>query len=163
MKALTFTLKHLLILTVGIVLAVIFAWIVYDATNLSASVLSLSERASIEKAHWDAAYKKGAESLEVFITPQLQHYDQLFIALFFSPSEIELLPAQISSPYSWEVVSQTASSLLLKVSDFSAGNLDEGIVIVPFSGEAREITVEFVSDKAQGGELFAVGILELPL
>ena len=144
----------------GTLLALILAWLVYDARDLSASVLSLSERAFMEEAYWDAAYKKEQGNLEVFISPQLQSYDQLFVSLFFSPSEIEVLTSTISSPYVWELVAQTRSSLLLKISDFSAGNVDEGMVIIPFSGDAREITVEFVSDEAEEGRIFALGVLE---
>ena len=144
----------------GTVLALIFAWIAYDTRDLSASVLSLSERTFIEKAQRDAAYKKENNNLEIFISPKLQHYDQLFVSLFFSPSEIEILSSSITSPYAREIISQTPSSLLLKISDFSAGNIDEGILIVPFSGESREITVEFVSEKAEEGTLFALGALE---
>jgi hypothetical protein len=128
---------------------VIFAWIAHDGKDFSASVLSLSEREFMEKSSRDAAYKKDYENLEVFISSQIQHYDQLFVSLFFSPVEIEILTEQITSPYIWEIVREESSSLVLKISEFSAGDVDEGIVIVPFVGDMREITVEFVSDKSE--------------
>jgi hypothetical protein len=159
MKALTYTLKNIGILVVGIALALIFAWIVYDARDLSASVLSLQERAFIEKAQRDVAYKKEQGNLEVFISPQLQNYSQLFVSLLFSPSEIILVSTGITSPYSFRVLEQSAGSLLLEVSDFSAGEVDEGIVIVPFTGNKEEITVEYVSDAVENGLPFAMGNL----
>ncbi|MDR0369965.1 MAG: hypothetical protein LBH96_05735 [Candidatus Peribacteria bacterium] len=58
MKALTYTLKHFIILVLGVLLALFFAWIVYYSRDLSASVLSFQERQYIEKVHWDAAYKR---------------------------------------------------------------------------------------------------------
>ncbi|MDR2415125.1 MAG: hypothetical protein LBD75_00460 [Candidatus Peribacteria bacterium] len=127
-------------------LAVIFAWIVYDSRDLSASVLSLSERTFMETAHRDAAYKKTAEHLEIFISPPLQSYPQLFVSLLFSPSEIQINPVDITSPYLLNKVSETDSSLLLQISNLSTGNVDEGIIIVPFSGNAKDITVEFVTE-----------------
>jgi hypothetical protein len=145
---------------IGIALALVFVWIVQSSRDLSASVLSLSERAFIEEAHRDAAYKKAEKSLEIFISPTLQQYDQLFISLLFSPSKIELFTPIITSPYERQLVSQSAGSSLLQVSDFVAGNIDEGIILIPFSGDAQEITVEFVSDEAEGGTLFALGALE---
>jgi hypothetical protein len=39
--------------------------------------------------------------------------------------------------------------------------VDEGIVIVPFVGDMREITVEFVSDKSEWGMIFALGVLDV--
>jgi hypothetical protein len=106
---------------------------VYDSRDLSASVLSLTERTLIETSHRDAAYKKTKHDVEIFISPQVQTYHQLFISLLFSPSEIHIEPTTITSPYGWSLVSQTKSSLLLQVSDFSNGNVDEGIITVPFS------------------------------
>jgi hypothetical protein len=127
---------------------------------MSASVLSLSERAFIEKAQRDAAYKKTVGNLEVFISPQLQGYQQLFVSLLFSPSEIEIILPRITSPYQWEIVSQSTGTLLFQVASFSAGNVDEGILLVPFSGNVEDITVEFVSDERDSGVVFALGALD---
>jgi hypothetical protein len=144
---------------VGLALAVIFALMVYDMGDLTASVLSLSERKYIEQAERDAAYKKDDGNLEVFLSPKLQTYHQLFVSLLFSPTDIEILTPMMSSPYQWEVVNQSTDSLLLQVSGFADGNVDEGIVIVPFSGDMEDITVEFISDQLVGGTVFAVGNL----
>jgi hypothetical protein len=160
MKFFTSTLKHLCILVIGIMLAIVFAWIVYDARDLSASVLSLQERAFMETAHRDAAYKKADGSVEIFISPPLQSSTQLFVSLLFSPSELSIERNRISSPYEWKVISETENSLLVQVSDFSTGNGDEGILIVPFSGNAKDITLEFVTDERDTGQFFAIGALE---
>ena len=160
MKALTYTFKHLIILIVGVALALVFALMSYGSKDLSASVLSLQEREFITQAQRDTAYKSQNQQIEIFISAELQRYNQLFISLLFSPSEIMLNENEISSPYSHDILSISNSSLLLKVSEFWAGNVDEGIVIIPFQGEEAEITVEFVSDEIQGGQLFAVGALK---
>jgi hypothetical protein len=157
-NARTFTIKHLVILVIGVALALVFVWIARE-NNLSASVLSLAEREVIQKAQWDAAYKKTTGNLELFITPQLQLYPQLFVSLLFSPSEIQVLTGMIGSPYEVNILESTPSSLLIAVNSFSTGNVDEGIVTIPFSGDQNEITVESVSDSSVGGQLFAVGFI----
>jgi len=146
MQALKYSLKHLGILVVGVLLALFLVWIVYDARDLSASILSLGERQFIEKSRWDVAYKTFDTEIEVFISPQLQGYDQLFVSLLFSPSELDIFSSQITSPYVFQILEEQPGSLLLQVSDFGGGDVDEGIVIIPFSGEKKDITVEFVSD-----------------
>ncbi|MDR3169866.1 MAG: hypothetical protein LBU27_09340 [Candidatus Peribacteria bacterium] len=157
-----FTSKHLGILVIGVALALVFVWIVRE-NNFSASVLSLAERETIQKAQWDAAYKKTTGDLELFITPQLQTYDELFVSLLFSPSKIQVITDTISSPYAFNVLASTPSSLLLTVSNFSTGNVDEGILTVPFSGDQNEITIEYVSNSEAGGQLFAVGFISSSL
>jgi hypothetical protein len=161
-NARTFTIKHLGILVIGVALALVFVWIVRE-TNLSASVLSLAEREAIQKAQWDAAYKKTTENLEVFITLQLQTYEELFVSLLFSPSKIQVLTDTISSPYAFNILASTPGSLLVAVHNFSTGNVDEGIITIPFSGDQNEITVEYVSNREAGGQLFAVGFISSSL
>ncbi|MDR2190866.1 MAG: hypothetical protein LBP53_06985 [Candidatus Peribacteria bacterium] len=159
MKVLTSTFKHLVILIIGSILAVIFAWMVYDTKDVATSVLSLSERAFIQKAQWDAAYKKTATQIEVFVAPALQSYSALYLSFLFSPSEVEVDVNNISSPYPFTLLERSPSSLLVEVRDFATGNSDEGIFQVPFSGNNKEITVEFVSDKRERGSFFSIGAL----
>ncbi|MDR0860345.1 MAG: hypothetical protein LBO09_05225 [Candidatus Peribacteria bacterium] len=157
-NAVTFTIKHVIILIIGVALALIFAFIVRES-DLSASVLSLAEREAIQKAQWDVAYKKENQQVEMFISQQLQDYDQLFVSLLFSPSEIQISTEEIDSPYSFEIIESSPSTLLVKVSNFATGNVDEGILKIPFIGVEEEITVEFISDRPEGGQLFAVGFI----
>ena len=159
MKALRYTVKHLMILLVGVVFAVVFALITYSSKDFSASVLSLQEREFVTKAQWDVAYKKNDQQVEVFISESLQQYNQLFVSFLFSSSEIHLDVDGISSPYSFEILSFSNSSLVLRVDDFWEGNIDEWIIIIPFEGDQEDITVEFVSDLIQWGQFFAVGVL----
>jgi len=133
MKALTYTLKHAVILILGVILALICAGIVYRSADLSASVLSLSERQYMQQVHRDAAYKRFDTEIEVFISSQLQALDQMYISFLFSPTNIEIFHSLIASPYTVHIIEQKAGALLLKISDFSGGNVDEGVVIVPFS------------------------------
>lgn len=162
MKALTYTLKHIGILIVGVLLGVFFAWIVYDSRDLSASILSLGERQFIEESHRDAAYKKFDTEIEVFVSPQLQDYSQLFVSLLFSPSKLDIFSDQITSPYSFEILEEKSDALLLQIFWFGEWDVDEGVVIVPFSGEKKDITVEFVTNSLwEDGQSFAIGSLDV--
>jgi hypothetical protein len=134
---------------------------VYDSKDLSASILSLQERQFIEQAHWDAAYKRFSGEIELFISPQLQSLNQLFVSFLFSPTKLQILPLEMSSPYTVQIIEGNADSLLVQVSDFSGGNVEEGIVILPFSGDVKEILVEYVTDSLEGAEhSFALGSLD---
>jgi putative flippase GtrA len=46
--------KYIIIGIIGILLAFFVAWIQYDTTDLSASVLSLTEQDFFESTQWDA-------------------------------------------------------------------------------------------------------------
>lgn len=82
--------KSLIILALGVALASVFAWIVYEGSRMETSVLSLQERARMRDLHRDAAYKKVDHTLEVFISESLQSSDQLFISLLHNPTELVL-------------------------------------------------------------------------
>lgn len=151
--------KSLIILALGVALASVFAWIVYDGSRMETSVLSLQERARMRDLHRDAAYKKVDHTLEVFISESLQSSDQLFISLLHNPTELILETWAITSPYQWEIIKTTPTQLLLKVTGFQVGDLDEGIVIVPYQWDDEELTLEFVSPKEQWGDGVAVGKL----
>jgi hypothetical protein len=58
---------------VGILLAFFVAWIQYDTTDLSASVLSLTEQDFFESTKWDAGYKKENQIFEVFLAEQVRN------------------------------------------------------------------------------------------
>ncbi|MDR0281956.1 MAG: hypothetical protein LBI53_01155 [Candidatus Peribacteria bacterium] len=151
MKIITSLSKHTLIIIIGVLLALVLALISYSSKDFSASVLLLSERQFIEQSHRDAAYKKIDQQLEVFISPPLQDVDQLFVSILFSPSDIEISTSEITSPYLWNLVEAYRGQMLLEISSFATGNVDEGVIIVPFQGEMKDITVEFVSSD-RGGE-----------
>jgi len=150
MKIITSLSKHILIIIIGILLALVLALISYSSKDFSASVLLLSERQFIEQSHRDAAYKKIDQQLEVFISPPLQDVDQLFVSILFSPSDIEISTSEITSPYIWNLVEAYRGQMLLEISSFAMGNVDEGVIIVPFQGEMKDITVEFVSSDREG-------------
>ncbi|GHW02483.1 hypothetical protein AGMMS50249_2690 [candidate division SR1 bacterium] len=154
-----YTTKHLVILILGVALAFFFVWISDSSGWLSSSILSLQEREIMTNLHRDAAYKKSTTDLEVFIGAKLQSENQIFISFFHSPSEIQILTDQITSPYTFEVINQTNSSLLLKVTGFQNGNIDEGVIILPFQGDAKEITVEYVSPSQNSSQNVALGAL----
>ncbi len=65
--------KYIIIVIIGILLALFVAWIQYDASDLSASVLSLSEQDFFESTEWDAWYKKENQIFEVFLAEQARN------------------------------------------------------------------------------------------
>jgi hypothetical protein len=89
--SLSFIGKHLFIIALGVVLALVFARVAYEGTWMETSVLSLQERARIRDLRRDAAYKKVDHTIEVFISESLQSSDQLFVSLLHSPRDLVLL------------------------------------------------------------------------
>lgn len=65
--------KYIIIVIVGILLAFLVARIQYDTTDLSASVLSLTEQDFFESTKWDAWYKKENQIFEVFLAEQVRN------------------------------------------------------------------------------------------
>jgi len=156
MKIITSLSKHVLIIVIGALLALILALISYSSKDFSASVLLLQERQFIQQSHWDAAYKKIDQQLELFITSQLQDLDQLFVSVLFSPNDVEIDILEITSPYTWNLIEEYRGHILLDISAFATGNVDEGIILIPFSGEMEDITVEFVASDREGVNAFSL-------
>jgi hypothetical protein len=67
------TSKYLIIVVVGILLAFLVAWIQYSTTDLSASVLSLTEQDFFESTSRDAGYKKANQIFEIFLAEQVRN------------------------------------------------------------------------------------------
>jgi hypothetical protein len=65
--------KYAIISIIGVLLAFFVAWIQYDTTDLSASVLSLTEQDFFESTKWDAWYKKENQIFEVFLADQVRN------------------------------------------------------------------------------------------
>ena len=65
--------KYIIIVLIGILLAFFVAWIEYDAHDLSASVLSLTEQDFFESTKRDAWYKKENQIFEVFLAEQVRN------------------------------------------------------------------------------------------
>ena len=137
---------------IGCFLAFLFIFLFESNLDLSASVLSLQERSYIEKSSWDAAYKRNIHDLEVFISPQLQKETELFVSIFFS-SHLTLDFEHVESPYTVEQIEENAHSVIYKVSWFQTGNVDEWILLIPFSWEKIDITVESISLEKDGNSV----------
>lgn len=112
--------------------------------DLSASVLSLQEQNYFREKSWDIGYKKKIGELEVFLSPQLQDNSGLYLSFFHSP-QLLTLDGSIQSPYHFTILSSDKTNLVVFVSWFQNGDINEGILVVPFKGEMKDITVESVS------------------
>ena len=88
--------KYVLIIIIGVLLAVFVARMQYDTTDLSASVLSLTEQDFFESTKWDAWYKKENQIFEVFLAEQVRNQWNLTISILSSP-ETERLVDQLET------------------------------------------------------------------
>lgn len=139
--------KYVIIIFVGIVLAFFVAWIQYDATDLSASVLSLTEQDFFESTKWDAGYKKENQIFEVFLAEQVRNEWILNVSILYSPSDIELFTWEIKTNYSVNVVEQNEWNLILNMDWYENGDFAEWIFELPYSWDSKNITLEYIQSE----------------
>ena len=139
--------KYVIIIFVGIVLAFFVAWIQYDATDLSASVLSITEQDFFESTKWDAGYKKENQIFEVFLAEQVRNEWILNVSILYSPSDIELFTWEIKTNFSVNVVEQNEWNLILNMDWYENGDFAEWIFELPYSWDSKNITLEYIQSE----------------
>ena len=136
--------KYIIIIITGILLALFVAWMQYDASDLSASVLSLTEQDFFESTKWDAWYKKENQIFEVFLAEQARNEWLLNISILHSPENIERFTDQINTNYSINIVEQNEWNLILNVDWYENWDFTEWIFELPYSWDSKEITLEYI-------------------
>ena len=136
--------KHVLIIVIGILLAFFVRWIQYDTTDLSASVLSLTEQDFFESTKWDAWYKKENQIFEVFLAEQVKNEWPLNVSILYSPKGIQRFTNQINTKYSVNIIEQNEWNLILNVDWYENWDLTEWIFELPYSWDSKEITLEYI-------------------
>ena len=139
--------KYVIIIFVGIVLAFFVAWIQYDTTDLSASVLSLTEQDFFESTKWDAWYKKENQIFEVFLAEQVRNEWILNVSILYSPSDVELFTWEIKTNFSVNVVEQNEWNLILNMDWYENGDFAEWIFELPYSWDSKNITLEYIQSE----------------
>lgn len=148
MNILRWITKYALIILIGIWLAFLVARLEYDAKDLSASVLSITEQDFFEATTWDAGYKKENQTFEIFLAEQIRNDWPLSVSIMFSPSDFELNLDEITSNCSVEVVNTAPWNVILNVDWYEKLDFSEWIFQIPYSWEAEDITLEYIkSDK----------------
>ena len=136
--------KYVLIIVIGILLAFFVRWIQYDTTDLSASVLSLTEQDFFESTKWDAWYKKENQIFEVFLAEQVKNEWPLNVSILYSPKDIQRFTNQINTKYSVNIIEQNEWNLILNVDWYENWDLTEWIFELPYSWDSKEITLEYI-------------------
>lgn len=136
--------KYIIIVIIGILLALFVAWIQYDASDLSASVLSLTEQDFFESTKWDAGYKKENQIFEVFLSEQVRNEWSLSVSILYSPENIERFTDQIDTNYSVNIVEQNEWNLILNVDWYENWDFTEWIFELSYSWDSKEITLEYI-------------------
>ena len=136
--------KYVLIIVIGILLAFFVRWIQYDTTDLSASVLSLTEQDFLESTKWDAWYKKENQIFEVFLAEQVKNEWPLNVSILYSPKDIQRFTNQINTKYSVNIIEQNEWNLILNVDWYENWDLTEWIFELPYSWDSKEITLEYI-------------------
>lgn len=139
--------KYLIIIVIGVLLAFFVRWIQYDTTDLSASVLSLTEQDFFESTKWDAWYKKENQIFEVFLAEQTRNEWNLTISILYSPDNIERFTEQIDTKYSVNIQWQNEWNLILNIDWYQNWNFSEWIFELPFSWNSKDITLEYIKSE----------------
>lgn len=139
--------KYIIIVIIGILLAFFVAWIQYDTSDLSASVLSLTEQDFFESTKWDAGYKKENQIFEVFLAEQVRNEWLLDISILYSPEDIERFSDQINTNYTVNISQQNEGNLILNVEWYEMWDFSEWIFELPYSWDSKDITLEYIKSK----------------
>ena len=139
--------KYAIIVIIGVLLAFFVARIEYDTTDLSASVLSLTEKDFFESTKWDAGYKKENQIFEVFLAEQVRDEWPLNISILYSSDDIERYTDQIDTKYLVNVIEQKEWNLILDVDWYKDWDFAEWIFELPYSWDSKEITLEYVQSE----------------
>ena len=139
--------KYIVILVIGILLAFFVAWIQYDTSDLSASVLSLTEQDFFESTKWDAWYKKENQIFEVFLAEQVRNEWKLTISIIYSPDDIQRFSDQIDTKYSVNITEQSEGNLILNVNWYENWDFVEWIFELPYSWDSKDVTLEYIKSQ----------------
>ena len=139
--------KYIVIVVIGILLAFFVAWIQYDTSDLSASVLSLTEQDFFESTKWDAWYKKENQIFEVFLAEQVRNEWELTISILYSPDDIQWFSDQIDTKYSVNITEQSEGNLILNVDWYENWDFVEWIFELPYSWDSKDVTLEYIESQ----------------
>ena len=139
--------KYIVIVVIGILLAFFVAWIQYDTSDLSASVLSLTEQDFFESTKWDAWYKKENQIFEVFLAEQVRNEWELTISIIYSPDDIQRFSDQIDTKYSVNITEQSEGNLILNVNWYENWDFVEWIFELPYSWDSKDVTLEYIKSQ----------------
>jgi len=136
--------KYTIILFLGIFLAFFVARIQYDAQDLSASVLSITEQDFFESTKWDAWYKKENQIFEVFLAEQARNEWPLTISILFSPDNFQRFTDQINTKYSIQNISENNWNLIMNIDWYENWDFSEWILELPYSWDFKDVTLEYI-------------------
>ena len=139
--------KYIIIIIIGVLLAFFVARIEYDTSDLSASVLSLTEQDFFESTKWDAWYKKEKQIFEVFLAEQVRNEWKLDISILYSPDDVEWFIDQINTNYSVNIIEQNEWNLILNINWYENWDFSEWIFELPYSWDSKDITLEYIESK----------------
>lgn len=139
--------KYIIIIIIGVLLAFFVARIEYDTSDLSASVLSLTEQDFFESTKWDAWYKKEKQIFEVFLAEQVRNEWKLDISILYSPDDVEWFINQINTNYSVNIIEQNEWNLILNINWYENWDFSEWIFELPYSWDSKDITLEYIESK----------------
>ena len=139
--------KYIIIVIIGILLAFLVARIEYDTSDLSASILSLTEQEYFESTKWDAWYKKENQIFEVFLSEQVRNEWSLTISILYSTDTIERFTDQINTNYSVDIVQQDEWNLILRIDWYENWDFSEWIFELPYSWDSKDITLEYIQSE----------------
>ena len=155
--------KYILIIIIGVALAVFVAQMQYDTTDLSASVLSLTEQDFFESTKRDAWYKKENQIFEVFLAEQVRNDWELEISILSAPSDFMRITDELTSPYWIEIINQDKWNLVLSVSWYENWDFSEWILQIPFSGDSKNVTLEYITSAQREFAIWSLDNIETNL
>lgn len=139
--------KYIIIVIIGILLAFLVARIEYDTSDLSASILSLTEQDFFESTKRDAGYKKENQNFEIFLSEQVRNEWPLTASILYSTDNIERFTDKISTKYSIITEQPNEWNIILKIEWYENWDFNEWLFELPYSWDSKDITLEYIQSE----------------
>lgn len=143
MKILHWFTKYLIIFSAGICLAFLWAFMQYNSTDFSASILSLTEQDFFEATKRDVWYKKENQIFELFLADQIRNDWKLTVSILTSPNIQRNIP-ELTTNYNTNIINQNSWNLILEINWYENWDFKEWIFQIPYSWESKDLTLEYV-------------------
>ncbi len=146
---LTFAIKNFFIFALAPILALGLFFLTRDLSELTASVLDISELQKIEDNKRWVAYKTDNQLFELFGSDQAKKGENLVFELIYNPQKISLLIEQ-NSGLNFTILENTTGNFKVQLHSLGILKIDENWFQIPFSGEKNQLILAEASLLTRG-------------
>lgn len=135
--------------------AILASWIFYVVNNpgaFTASILSLQEQNFIAEKWRDIAYKTNSWYVDIFIAENLETPKSIDFTISFDKDTISVDPENLSGQGTRTYNNPDGNSIIITSTPSQTIDKNQSVIMLPFSGEIRDILLSEGVAKYTNGE-----------